>query len=100
MDLSTVNNIASFSNNKELKRAVDLTIDHQYPIDNLRLARTKYGKKILADLGEIQIFLPGRLTEPLKPMIADFNRGGYALVLKSIKIILDKPSAVLEFIKM
>lgn len=50
---------------KNILKTSELQINHEYKIDRITLAQTKYGPKYLLDLGEKVFFLPTKISEGL-----------------------------------
>lgn len=98
MDLTKLNAVASLEQ-KELKKNTELIVGQPYDINKIRTVTTRFGKRLVADLGNFETFIPPRLTEELEPFIGEINNGGYAIVSRGAININGNTSVKLEFAK-
>ncbi|KAJ8909476.1 hypothetical protein NQ315_002673 [Exocentrus adspersus] len=83
MDLKSINTAAQI-NRLETVKLSDLKPDEPMLIKGIKIIQTTYGKSVLVDLGEKQVFLPRRIVESVEANITRFAPDKYTLTYKGI----------------
>lgn len=74
MDLSAINKVAKMAEFLPTKKLVDLDVQHDYPVNDMKFVQTKFGRRIVAELcGEFVVFLPARLVKAFEADEELFN---------------------------
>lgn len=75
--------------NDEIRSVTSLAVGEKYRILSLRSLNTKYGRRIVAQLPNCKVFLPGRYGEAITDVdVEEFNKDTTTevyLVVKSIR---------------
>ncbi|XP_055847794.1 uncharacterized protein LOC129914794 [Episyrphus balteatus] len=62
---------------KPCKKVIELKQNEKYRIGKLKRCVTKFGERIVADLGEFQTFFPMRYNKLSDAAITEINRGSF-----------------------
>lgn len=74
MDFSGINRITTQSDFLPTKKLTDLTVEGDYIITDIRLLKTRYGDRYVADIkGEFTVFLPARVVHAFEENSALFE---------------------------
>lgn len=77
-------------NNDEIRSVTTLAIGEKYPILSLKPFNTKYGRRIVAQLPNFKVFLPGRYSETITdPDVEEFNRDTRTTVYLVVKSVVN-----------
>ncbi|KAK9876461.1 hypothetical protein WA026_012780 [Henosepilachna vigintioctopunctata] len=77
MNLQEINAVCSKVDAKPLEKLKDLPIGVVYPILKLKIINGHYGESILVETEDFKVFLPRRVTEVFRPLIANFTPAKY-----------------------
>ena len=66
MDLRKLNMVAKNTNQSTLNKISELSLLHDYVIENIRKVNTKFGRNVIVELeGDIYCYLPSRVSTQL-----------------------------------
>lgn len=75
MEFKVLNKVATLKNRLPTKKLIELEVKTNHPVHNIRLVKTEYGKRYIAEIGgQFKIYLPERLTEAFEENEDEFKK--------------------------
>lgn len=96
MNLTKINESGSLVE-KPLLKFQQLELNQLYPLHNLKVVNSKFGDVVRAELSDSVVFLPSRMTTPIKDSLAEFIPLKYGLKFLGMKVVSGlSPTPIVE----
>lgn len=100
MSIEKLNEIGELSSFKPVKKIIELEKGTPYKILNISILRTKFGKSVLCELEENNVWLPKRyLSFFEKVNLNEYSEGKHYIIYKDLKNFGPNITPIIKFEK-